>query len=134
MLRVDTIAAHWAKCIKMKCSSCSRIVERNGIHDCRKRQYPICLQRFTRGYEDNHLRHCKGFKNIDSLRSKGELDHCISSILSQGFRFPLLEGCNKTITMFLKHPRNTFIVDFECISSEVGPLPLQVAIFDAAER
>ncbi|KAI0973126.1 hypothetical protein F4678DRAFT_459979 [Xylaria arbuscula] len=27
-----------------------------------------------------------------------------------------------------------FIVDFECIRSEDGPLPLQVAIFDAAER
>jgi hypothetical protein len=36
--------------------------------------------------------------------------------------------------MFLKHPRNTFIVDFECIRSGDGPLPPQVAIFDAAER
>ncbi|CAM1509968.1 Fc.00g003030.m01.CDS01 [Cosmosporella sp. VM-42] len=36
--------------------------------------------------------------------------------------------------MFLKHPRNTFIVDFECIPSADGPLPLQVAVFDASEQ
>ncbi|RYP26159.1 hypothetical protein DL768_011817 [Monosporascus sp. mg162] len=36
--------------------------------------------------------------------------------------------------MFLKHPRNTFIVDFECIPSADGALPLQVAIFDASEQ
>ncbi|KAI0129889.1 hypothetical protein BJ170DRAFT_593432 [Xylariales sp. AK1849] len=36
--------------------------------------------------------------------------------------------------MFLKHPRNTFIVDFECMPSADGPLPLQVAIFDASEQ
>ncbi|RYO95059.1 hypothetical protein DL762_000252 [Monosporascus cannonballus] len=36
--------------------------------------------------------------------------------------------------MFLKHPRNTFIVDFECIPSDDGALPLQVAIFGASEQ
>ncbi|RYP73795.1 hypothetical protein DL771_003373 [Monosporascus sp. 5C6A] len=36
--------------------------------------------------------------------------------------------------MFLKHPRNTFIVDFECIPSADGALPLQVAIFDPSEQ
>ncbi|KAL7783572.1 hypothetical protein V8C37DRAFT_397099 [Trichoderma ceciliae] len=36
--------------------------------------------------------------------------------------------------MFLKHPQNTFIVDFECMPSADGPMPLQVAIFDASEQ
>lgn len=133
-LRVDTIAAHWAKCTKMKCLSCSRIVERNEPHDCQKQRCSICLRRFPRGCENDHLRHCEGFKKIDSLCSKEESDRAIRSFLSQGFRFPLLEGCARTLTTFLKHPRNTFIVDFECIRSEDGPLPLKVAIFDAAER
>ena len=73
---------------------------------------------------------------IDALCSDEELGRAIRSILSHGFRFPLLKGCAQTLTMFLKHPRNTFIVDFECIliPSADGPLPLQVAIFDASEQ
>ncbi|KAI8630280.1 hypothetical protein F5Y19DRAFT_464139 [Xylariaceae sp. FL1651] len=80
-----------AKCTTMKCPSCSRIVERNEPHDYQRQRCSICLRRFLRGCEDDHLRHCEGFKKIDSLCSKEESDRAIRSSLSQGFRFPLLE-------------------------------------------
>ncbi|KAI0008710.1 hypothetical protein F4779DRAFT_628293 [Xylariaceae sp. FL0662B] len=133
-IKVDTITAHWAKCTKMVCSSCSCVVERNGSHNCPKQLCPICLRRFSRGCQDEHLRECEGYKKVDSLHSKKESDRATRSILSQNFRFPLFEGCAKTLTTFLKHPHNTFIIYFECIFSDDGPLPLQVAIFDALER
>ena len=132
-LRVDTIQAHWETCTKMTCPGCTLVVDGNEPHDCPKQHCSICHTYFPRGCKDVHLRHCKGFK-IDALCSDEELFPAIRSILSQGFQFPLLEGRAQTLTMFLKHPRNTFIVDFECIPSADGPLPLQVAIFDASEQ
>lgn len=103
-LRVNTIQAHWETCTKIKCPGCTRVVDRNEPHDCSKQHCSICHTYFPRGCEDDHLRHCKGFKKIDALCSDEELGRAIRSILSQGFRFPLLEGCAQTLTMCLKHP------------------------------
>ncbi|KUI62708.1 hypothetical protein VP1G_09823 [Cytospora mali] len=43
-------------------------------------------------------------------------------------------GAGFVAQVVTEHPQNTFIVDFECIPSADGPLPLQVAIFDASEQ
>jgi len=110
------------------------VLDRNEPHDCPKQHCSICHTYFPQGCEDDRLRHCKGFKKVDALCSDEELGRAIRSILSQGLRFTLLEGCAKTLIMFLKHPRNTFIVDFKCIPSADGPLPLQVTVFDASEQ
>ena len=47
------------------------------------------------------------------------------STQEKGFRFPLLNGCAQTLTMFLKHTRNTFNADFECIPLAVGHCPIK---------
>src|SRR3569833_47269 len=109
----------------MTCPGCTLVVGRNEPHDCPKQHCSICHTYFPRGCDDDHLRHCKGFKKIDALRSDEELGRAVRSILSQGFRSPLLEGCARTLTMFLKHPRNTFIGDFECIPRLMGHCPFK---------
>lgn len=133
-LRVDTIQAHWEICTRVQCPGCLLIIDRNESHECLKQYCSICRKAFPRGGGDSHLTRCNGFKKIDAHCSNEKSDRAIRSILSQEFRFPLLEGCAKTLAIFLKHPRNTLIIDFECIRSGNGVLPLQVAIFDASEQ
>lgn len=84
LLRVNTIQAHWETCTKITCPGCTHVVDRNEPHDCSKQHCSICHTYFLRGCEDDHPRHCKGFKEIDALCSDKELGRVIRSTFVAG--------------------------------------------------